>query len=101
MAEIKVTAAQLKAKAGDLQQLNETFKTRVNSLEETETALAGMWEGEAKDAFHKAFTSDKTQMNNFYNAIAQYVRVMEEIAARYAQAEAVNVNTATSRTYGG
>lgn len=99
MAEIKVTAAQLKAKATELQDLNNNFKKRVEALEETETTLVGMWEGDAKDAFHKAFTNDKTQMNNFYNAIAQYVRVMEEIAAKYGQAEATNVNTANERKY--
>lgn len=100
MAELKVTASQLTAKAGELKQLNATFKNKVNSLEETEATLAGMWEGEAKEAFHKAFTSDKTQMNNFYNAIEQYVAVMEELATRYANAEAQNVQTANARNYG-
>ena len=99
MAEIKVTASQLNAKAEELEGLNNQFKNTVNSLEETETALMGMWDGEAKDTFHQAFTSDKTQMNNYFNAIAQYVNVMRQIAAKYAQAEAANVGTASQRKY--
>lgn len=99
MAELKVTASQLLSKAEELKNLNSTFNSRANALEETETALAGMWDGEAKEAFHKAFISDRTQMKNFYNAIEQYVSVMEQIAAKYSQAEASNVETATSRKY--
>lgn len=99
MAEIKVTAAQLNTKAEELEALNNQFKSTVNSLEETEAALAGMWDGEAKDAFHQAFTNDKTQMNNYYNAIAQYVNVMRQIAAKYAQAEATNVSIGSERKY--
>ncbi len=99
MAEIKVTATQLNAKAEELEGLNNQFKNTVNALEETEVALAGMWEGEAKDAFHQAFNKDKTQMDNYFNAIAQYVGVMRQIAAKYAQAESVNVATANERKY--
>lgn len=99
MAELKVTAAQLMAKAEELQNLNQTFKAKVDSLEETELALSGMWDGDAKEAFHKAFTSDKIQMTNFYNAIAQYVQVMQQIAAKYNEAEGRNVETANARNY--
>jgi WXG100 family type VII secretion target len=99
MAELKVTAAQLISKAEELQQLNHTFKAKVDALEETETSLAGMWDGDAKEAFHKAFMSDKVQMTNFYNAIAQYVSVMEQIAAKYNEAEVRNVDTASTRNY--
>lgn len=99
MAEIKVTASQLNAKAEELEGLNNQFKNTVNALEETETTLMGMWDGEAKDTFHQAFNNDKTQMNNYFNAIAQYVNVMRQIAAKYAQAEAANVGTASQRKY--
>lgn len=99
MAELLVTASQLIAKADELKQFNATFKNKVNALEETEATLATMWEGEAKDAFHNAFTNDKTQMNNFYNAIEQYVAVMQQIAANYSKAEATNVDTASARNY--
>ena len=99
MAEFNVTASQLNAKAEELQQLNATFKTKVNALEETEASLASMWEGEAQAAFRSAFNRDKTNMNNFYNAIAQYVAVLQEIASRYAQTEAQNVQTASKRSY--
>lgn len=99
MAEIMVTAAQLQSKAEVLNQYNTTFKSKVDSLEQTETALMGMWEGDAKEAFHNAFNRDKINMQNFYNAIAQYVNVLQQIATKYAQGENQNINTANTRSY--
>ena len=85
---IQVTTATLKNKANELKNLNSA-----------ESSLNGMWEGEAKDAFHKAFSQDITQMHNFYNAIEQYVQKLEQIAAAYEKAEKKNTSTATTRKY--
>lgn len=99
MAEIQVTSSTLRSKAEELNQLNEQFKNAVTSLTDEENALRGQFEGEASDAFHSAFTKDTTQMNNFYNAIAQYVQKLIQIAEAYEKAEQANVATATTRTY--
>ncbi|MDO4647766.1 MAG: WXG100 family type VII secretion target [Eubacteriales bacterium] len=99
MSEILVTSATLRAKAEELNGLNEQFKSAVNTLTQEEQTLRGQYEGEASDAFHAAFTKDTTQMNNFYNAIAQYVAKLEQIAAAYEKAEQANVQTATTRNY--
>ena len=96
---IRVTSTQLKAQADALRQTNQNFKNQVSNLENTELQLKSMWEGEANDAFHNAFTRDKVQMDNFFNAIQQYAAVLESIAAKYEQAEATNTNTATTRNY--
>ena len=95
MAEIIVTSSTLRNKAEELNSMNEQFKTAVNSLIDEENALRGQFEGEASDAFHAAFSKDAVQMQNFYNAIAQYV----QIAEGYEKAEQANVATATERKY--
>ena len=61
MAQIKVTSTQLRSKANELRQLNNRFKSAVTSMTSTESSLMNMWDGEAKTAFHKAYTSDKTR----------------------------------------
>lgn len=99
MGLIQVSATELKAKAGELRNLNSQFKTQVGNLESQEQTLVGMWEGEARDAFNNAFNNDKAQMDNFYNLIEQYCVALENIAAKYDMAEAQNVSTAASRTY--
>lgn len=99
MAQIQVTASELKAKAGELRELNNKFKSSTGNLESQEGELVGMWEGEARNAFDKAFKSDKAQFDNFYNLIEQYCSAIELIASKYSMAEAQNVSTASSRTY--
>ena len=99
MALIKVTASQLKSQAEQLKSLNVRFREATGKLQETELALKSMWEGEANDAFHKAFSSDKVQMDNFYNAIEMYVAKLQTIAQKYEQAEQINTNTGNTRTY--
>lgn len=99
MALIRVSASELRAKAAELRNLNAQFKTQVGNLESQEQNLISMWEGEARDAFNNAFNADKTQMDEFYNLMEQYCVAMENMAAKYEQAEMQNVNTASTRTY--
>ncbi|MDO5476433.1 MAG: WXG100 family type VII secretion target [Eubacteriales bacterium] len=101
MAEFSVTISQLQAKADGIEQLNQTFDTMVKSLQETEGALGGMWEGEAKKGFHNAFTSDMTQLRNFYNAIIAYINALRTAIQKYVEAENKNVELASTRKYGG
>lgn len=99
MSKITITASQMKASAEALKQLNDQFKAAVNRLLELQQNLSGMWEGEANDAFARAFQSDKIQMDNFYNAVEVYVQRLDAAAARYQQAEAQNTQTANERKY--
>ena len=58
-----------------------------------------MWEGDAKTAFHTAFTNDKTQMDNFYNLMEQYIITLENIATEYENKEMANAQIASTRSY--
>lgn len=99
MAEFMVTAANLISKASELESLNSNFKSQVEKLSSDEQALSGMWEGEARNAFHNAFEHDKNEMYEFYNAIVTYINALNDIAKKYAQAEATNVEIANTRKY--
>ena len=99
MSFFSVSAAELRKKAELLKGLNARFKTNVESLETTEQALKSMWEGQANDEFHAAFTRDKGQMDAFHTVIEQYIEALLIIAQRYEEAENRNIATASSRTY--
>ncbi len=96
MSYFLVTAASLREKAEAMKGLNARFKTNVENLITTEQGLKQMWEGEANEAFHKAFTTDATKMEAFHTAIEKYIEALLIIAAKYEEAEAKNVNTASS-----
>ena len=99
MAMIMVTASQLKNAANELRALNGQFKTQTGTLESLEASLRTSWQGQANDAFHNAFMNDKAQLENFYETIEKYCQAIETIAQKYEQAEAMNSNTASTRTY--
>lgn len=97
MAMFRVATAQLKAKAEELTGLNNNLKTNISELESCEQNLSGMWEGQAKDAFHQAFHNDKVQMTNFTTLIEKYVYTLLNSIAKYEQAENLNTETASTR----
>ena len=97
MAEFTVTSNQVRAKEGELQNLNSSYKQKIDSLEQIVKGLDGMWEGDAHDAFHAAFEKDKVNLWNFYNAIEKYCQTLLEIAQNYEKAEAKNDQTASGK----
>lgn len=99
MTDFSVSVQDLRTKVEALRTLNSEFKARTNDLTNTEASLNGMWEGEAREAFHGAFQSDITQMGNFYNAIEVYAMRLNDMANRYEAAEEANLEIATDRVY--
>lgn len=99
MAEFRVSINEVQKKAEELRELNSQLRTAVSDLDGVETELVGMWEGQARDSFHTAFSNDKGQMENFSNVIEMFTQTLEGIAAKYAQIEAANVDIASTRNY--
>lgn len=99
MAFFQVTSQELRNAAERISDLNSQFKERALQLREQEASLCSMWEGQAKDTFHQAFTRDRQQMDTFVQLINQYVQALLEIAVRYEQAENRNREIAAARSY--
>lgn len=97
--QFTVTTAQLNQKAGELRANNRSLTIQIENLKTQQSALNGMWEGDARQAFNKAFNQDVQQMQNFYKEIENYVSKLEEIARTYEKAEAKNVEIGNVRTY--
>lgn len=99
MALIRVTASQVRNSAESLRGLNQQFNSQVQNLQAAEESLNGMWDGQANDAFHAAFLSDKEYMTQFYNLINKYCEALDSIATEYENAENINLDTATKRSF--
>ncbi|MCI9162214.1 MAG: WXG100 family type VII secretion target [Lachnospiraceae bacterium] len=99
MALIRVTASQVRNTSSSLRDYNQNFSTQVQNLQESEASLSSMWEGQAKDAFHAAFESDKEFMIQFNKLVDQYCQALDNIAAEYEKAENVNTETARTRSF--
>ena len=94
----RVTPAQLMQQAQDLQTLNERFRTEVNAMTEKEESLSGMWEGEARNAFHNAYATDAQKFQEFYNTVARFIQTLSEDAQKYQKAEAQAAAVANTRS---
>ena len=99
MTMIQVTSVKLKNTAQELQGLNSRFQNMSTELDQREQALCTMWEGKAKEAFHRAYVRDREQMEVFARLIAQYARILQEISERYEQTELRNAQIASKRSY--
>lgn len=95
----EVTSHEVRNKANSLQELNGQFRNKATELETQEGSLISMWEGEAKNAFHIAFTHDKEQMDSFAQLIDRYVQALLDIAQRYEEAERRALELAQARNY--
>lgn len=93
----KVNPQELVKQAQELQSLNERFKTEVSTMTDKEQALSGMWEGEARNAFHNAYATDVEKFQNFYNGIARFVQALSDAATEYAKGEQAAASLANKR----
>lgn len=94
-----VTAVALRCLAEELRDLNSQYKAKVENLAALEQELRGMWEGEANQAFQRAFANDKVSLDQFYAVIERYIEALLQAAAEYERAEAQAKDIATTRTY--
>lgn len=94
---IRVTTKELRKKAEELRMMNEKFRAEVSGLNEGESRLAAMWEGEAQKVFQQQFRMDSEKFQTFYTGINQYIERLIATADAYDRAEAENVSTAQTR----
>jgi len=99
MSFFEVTSGEVRSKAAALAELNQQFRNKAMELTEKEGSLTQMWEGVAKDTFHQAYMQDKSQMDVFNQLIDRYVEALNEIAAKYEEAERRAAELAANRSY--
>ena len=100
MSRFTLTAQEIQNAINALQSSNGEFKSRVGELQSLQTELSGQWQGDANTAFTAAFNADKGQWDTFAQLMDQYIEALAQIKQSYEAAEATNVSTAATRTYG-
>ena len=99
MGTIRVTAAELRNRAEELQSTNKELKDVIEQFELAVDRLHADWQGEASDAFSEMARQDKTNMENFTLAIDDFYQKLLMMANRYEITEHKNANIAKSRSY--
>lgn len=99
MSFYQISSTDLRNNSEQLVDLNHKLKSEKDVLVTNEQALMSMWEGDAKESFHREFVRDIGQMEAFSEVISSYCLAMDYIADRYESAESKNLNMANTRTY--
>ena len=100
MANMTTNTAELRKVASELTNYNGQFQQNVGRLIDDEAELSTMWEGEANKTFHNAFAKSVTSLDSFYKVIAEYIRVLQELARTYEEAEQRAADTAQNKSQG-
>ena len=98
MAAFEVDTRLVQQTACELRQMNSKFQKQVNDLEASKRSLDSKWDGEANEAFNRAFMEDKGYMTQFFNVIQQYCQALETIVREYNDAERRTSQIARERT---
>ncbi len=99
MSRYSLTAQELQGAITELTASNGQFKNRVADLLNAQQKLAGMWQGDANNAFNTAFNNDKGQWDTFAQLMDKYIEALQTIKNTYETAEAANTQTASTRSY--
>ncbi len=83
-------SAQLQQVITQLTNYNSKFQSKVTELCSTQKKLDSMWDGDANTAFNNNFNKDKAQFDEFYRAIADYIKKLQTIKENYENAETNN-----------
>ena len=94
MAAFEVDTRLVQQTASELRQMNSKFQKQVNDLEASKRSLDSKWDGEATEAFNRAFMD----MTQFFNVIQQYCQALETIVREYNDAERRTSQIARERT---
>ena len=97
MAEFQVTSNEVQSKSLELQNLAKQMRSKIDEMDQIEQNLAGMWEGDAHEAFRSNYTQSKQKMMTFVNALEKYFLTLNDIAVTYHNSENKNIQTANNQ----
>ena len=100
MAQFTVDVAKLRTALSDLQKDHKDFNSEVDDLKKSEKTLSGKWEGDAKEAFEKAFLEDAKYMDDFSSLLTKYEETLQKMIEAYEAAARENVRTGSTRSFG-
>jgi len=100
MAETRVTTAELRSSADQLQGFANSFQSQFEELFQRGIELDTTWDGDANDKFNEQTKSDKPKFEDMYKAITEYIKALRDTADIYDKGENAAVNQIITRTKG-
>jgi len=96
----RVTTAELRSSADQLEQFANSFKTQFQELFQRGRELDDTWDGDANDTFNTQTKSDEPKFEDMYKALTEYVKILRDTADVYDKGEKAAVDQITDRVKG-
>ncbi|MBR6119280.1 MAG: WXG100 family type VII secretion target [Oscillospiraceae bacterium] len=87
MATQQVNAVKLKKAGTDLTDLSSKLKTEMTKLDESIQKISSIWKSEAGTAYVKTYNEDKANLNQLVQITQQMGATLQQISAKYKQAD--------------
>ncbi len=87
MATQQVNAVKLKKAGTDLTDLSSKLKTEMTKLDESIQKISSIWKSEAGTAYVKTYNEDKVNLNQLVQITQQMGATLQQISAKYQQAD--------------
>lgn len=87
---LKVSPAELEAKAGDFNNVMSQIKTLTDDMMTDVTGLSATWTGEASDAYISKFKQLQTDMDTMGRMIKEHITNLTNMSADYTSTESSN-----------
>ena len=99
MADFRVQAQELAAKAGELRSLKDNLQAKCGEYYDKGGALASSFEGDTASMFQKEVTDHVNKMTEFIQLVERYCETMEQAAQRYAKADSDSADVVRAKNY--
>lgn len=93
---LKVTPAELEAKAADFKGIMTQTKSLTDDMMNDVTGLSSAWTGEASSTYINRFRRLQADMDTMARMINEHVNNLTELAKQYTDTEAKNANATES-----
>ncbi len=93
MADIKITFAEVTAKAQAIHTCNENLNQALTDIKSNITSLDAQWTSDASDTIRSKISNMQNKFNTYYSVIESYVTFLNDTVTKYQDTEAtINTN---------
>ncbi len=87
MPDVKITFEEVRAKAGQLRNYNETLTTTLNSIKSAINALEAEWTSDTSDTIRAKITAMQPKFDSYKEVIESYAKFLDNTSTQYETTE--------------
>jgi WXG100 family type VII secretion target len=87
MPDVKITFEEVRAKAGQIRNYNETLTSTLNSIKSAINALEAEWTSDTSDTIRAKITAMQPKFDSYKEVIESYAKFLDNTSTQYETTE--------------